>query len=139
MGNYSYLIGGCMSKIDRTVLKETVYVATVAVILSVLMQAVFIVLNKWNLTVLFGNLLGTAACIGNFLLMGITVQKAVVMEEKDAKNLVKLSQSGRLCMLFCVALIGHLVPIFNLVAVVIPFVFPRIAVMLRASALKKGE
>ena len=127
-----------MKKIDRTVLNETVYIATVTLILSVLMQAVFLILNKWNITVLLGNLLGGVATVANFLLMGITVQNAVVMEEKEARKLVKVSQSGRLFMMFLVALIGHLVPVFNLLAVIIPFIFPRIAVMLRPLFDKKG-
>ena len=60
------------------------------------------------------------------------------LTEKEARKLIKASQSGRLFMLFAVALIGHLVPVFNLVAVVIPFIFPRFAVMLRPMFNKKG-
>lgn len=126
-----------MSKIDRTVLKETAIVASFTLIFSALMQAAFLVLKKWDMTVLYGNLLGAVFAVLNFLLMGITVQKAVIMDAKDAKTLMKVSQSGRLCMLFVVALIGHLLPVFNLVAVAIPFIFPRIAIMLRAMLLKK--
>ena len=128
-----------MKKIDRTVLRETVYIASVTLILSALMQSVFLVIGKWDITVLLGNLLGGAAAVGNFLLMGITVQNALAKEEKDAKNLMQFSQSARLFMMFAVALVGHLIPVFNLLSVVIPFIFPRIAVMLRSSFNKKGE
>ncbi len=126
-----------MKKIDSTVLKETAYVAAFTLIFSVLMQAVFLVIGKWNYTVLLGNLLGAAAAVGNFLLMGITVQTALNKEEKDAKSLIKLSQMLRMLMLFAVALVGHLVPVFNLVAVVVTYIFPRIAVALRAIIIKK--
>ncbi len=128
-----------MRKIDRTVLKETAYIAAATLIFSALMQSVFLIINKWDLTVLFGNLFGGAAAVGNFLLMGITVQCALGKEQKDAANLMKLSQSGRLFMMFIVALVGYLVPVFYLPAVVIPFIFPRIAVMLRPIFNKKGE
>ena len=126
-----------MKKIDSTVLKETAYVAGFTLVLSVLMQAVFLVTGKWDYTVLLGNLLGYAAAVGNFLLMGITVQSALGKEEKDAKNLIKLSQMLRMLLLFAVALVGHLVPVFSLIAVVVPYIFPRIAVALRAAVIKK--
>ncbi len=126
-----------MKKIDPTVKKETLFVALLTVVLSVLMQAVFLVIGKWDYTVLLGNLLGAAAAIANFLIMGLTVQAALGKEQKDAKNMMKLSQMLRMFMLFAVALIGYLVPVFKLVAVVVPFIFPRIAVALRAISIKK--
>ena len=129
-----------MKKLDPTVKKETLYISGFALILSVLMQVVFVLVGKWDFTVLFGNFLGIVAAVGNFLLMGITIQKALAKEEKDARNLIKLSQTLRLIMLFIIALIGYLVPVFNTIAVVIPYLFPRIGVMIRSFAIKdKGE
>ena len=126
-----------MKKIDSTVKKETLYIFLFTIILSVLMQSVFLVLGRWNYTVLLGNLLGVFAATANFLIMGITVQNALGKDADDAKNMMKLSQMLRMLMLFAVALIGHFVPFFSLVAVVIPFVFPRIAVTFRALLIKK--
>ena len=126
-----------MKKIDPTVKKETLYIFFFTVTLSVLMQSVYLIIGKWNYTVLLGNLLGIAAATANFFIMGLTVQSALGKDEKDAKNMMKVSQSMRMLMLFAVALIGYLVPCFNLVAVVVPFIFPRIAVALRALFIKK--
>lgn len=128
-----------MKKIDSTVLKETKYVALVTIILSVLMQALFLIIGKWNYTVLLGNLLGGVASVGNFLLMGLTVQTALGLDEKDARARMKLSQTLRNLLLFAVAIIGHLAPIFNLLAVVITYIFPRVAVAFRAISIKKQE
>lgn len=128
-----------MKKIDSTVLKETKYVALVTIILSVLMQAVFLIIGKWNYTVLLGNLLGGVTSVGNFLLMGLTVQTALGLDEKDARARMKLSQTLRNLLLFAVAIIGHLAPIFNLLAVVITYIFPRVAVAFRAISIKKQE
>lgn len=125
-----------MKKIDRTVLRETVYIAMVTVIFSMLMQSVFLVISKWNYTVLCGNLLGIVAAVGNFLLMGITVQNALGKDEKDAATLMKISQRGRLFLLFLVALVAYLVPVFDLIATVIPLVFPRIAIAIRPLIIK---
>lgn len=128
-----------MKKIDPIVIKETTYIFTVSVIFSMLMEAVFLIVKAWDYTVLLGNLLGLVAVTLNFLLMGITVQNAVTKEEKDAKSLMKLSQSGRLFMMFAFALVGYLVPVFNAIAVVVPFLFPRIAIMLRPLFKKRGD
>lgn len=127
-----------MKKIDPIVLKETTYIFAFTVIFSMLMQAVFLIVKAWDYTVLLGNLLGIVAATLNFLLMGITVQNAVTKDEKNAKNLMKLSQTGRLFMMFGFALVGYLVPVFNAIAVVVPFLFPRIAIMLRPFFTKKG-
>ncbi len=129
-----------MKKLDPTVKKETLYISGFTLILSVLMQVVFVLVGKWDFTVLFGNFLGIVAAVGNFLLMGITIQNALNKEEKDARNFMKLSQTLRMVMLFAIALVGYLVPVFNTIAVVIPYLFPRIGVMIRSFAIKdKGE
>lgn len=127
-----------MGKIDKTIIRETQYIALIVLIFSMLMQSVFLVAGIWDYKVLAGNILGYTAVVGNFFLMGLTVQKSLTKEEKDAKNLIKLSQMLRLLMLFVVALIGYLIPIFNVITVVIPYLFPRIAVMLRPIFEKRG-
>lgn len=125
-----------MKKIDPTVLRETSYIAAVCAVLSLLMQSVFLIIGKWDYTVLLGNLLGLLAAVGNFFLMGLTVQSALGKEEKEARRTVKMSQSLRLLMMFAVAIVGYLLSVFNTIAMIIPFLFPRIAVALRP-AIKK--
>ena len=126
-----------MKRIDPTVIRETGFVLSVEAILSALMQSVFLILRQWSLPVLWGNLLGASAAVLHFFLLGLTVQAALGKEEKEARSLMRLSQSLRLLMLLAVALVGYLVPVFHLLAVVIPFLFPRIAVALRAFLIKK--
>ena len=41
-----------MKKIDATVKKETLYIFAFSFVLSVLMQSVYLILNKWDYTVL---------------------------------------------------------------------------------------
>ena len=128
-----------MKKVDKTVVQETFFVFAFIVIFSVLMESVYLVLGKWELSVLLGNLLGALAAGGNFFLLGLTVQSALGKDEKEAKNRMKLSQMLRMLMLFVVAMAGYLIPVFDIVAVVIPFIFPRIAVALRYFFIKKKE
>ena len=120
-----------MKKIDPVVIKETKYIAYFVIILSIAMETVFLILRKWDVTVLLGNILSASAAVLNFLFMGITVQNAVMKDEKDAKTAVKASQSLRTFFLFAVAAIGALVPIFNIWSSLIPLLFPRIAIMFR--------
>ncbi len=128
-----------MQKIDATVRRETAFIAVWVLIFSVAMEAVFLVVGAWDYRVLAGNLLGAAAAVLNFFLMGLTVQNALGKNEKEAANLVRLSQSLRLLMLFVVAMIAFLVPVFNLVSALVPLLFPRFAIMLRPMFNKQME
>ena len=124
-------------KLDKTIYKETAYIAIWTLIFSVLMNAVFLVVKKWDLTVLWGNLLSFAGGVLNFFLLGVTVQKALNFEEKKAKNAMKLSQSLRLLMTFVIAVVGVVLKCFNTVAVLVPLIFPRIAIAMRPLFDKK--
>ena len=127
------------SKTDPTVKKETLYIASVTGILSLLLQAGFLVSMHWNYTVLLANLLGAVTAVGNFFLMGLTVQNAVEREKKPAADLMKFSQNMRLLMQLVVAVLGFALPCFNGYAVIIPLFFPRIAVTVRPFLKKNGE
>lgn len=128
-----------MQKVDKTVAKETIYIAVVTLILSMFMQSVFLIIHLWDYTVLLGNVLGYTAAVLNFFLMGLTVQKAVVMSEEDAKTRVKLSQMLRLFMLALFAIAAGVFKCFNLIAFVIPLLFPRIAITFRPLLDKKNK
>lgn len=132
-----------MKKIDKTVLSETAYIAVWVIILSALMQAVFLISDmfiekfQWDYTFLLGNLLSALAAVGNFFLMGLTVQKAVLKEEKDARSAMKVSQLYRTLLLLVVCIIGVVLPVFSTWTVLIPLFFPRIAIMFRPLFDKK--
>lgn len=126
-----------LEKIDPTVRQETLFIAACVAVLTALMEAVFLLTGFWDMTVLWGGLLGAFAAILNFFLMGLTVQRAVVKEEKDAKNLMRTSQSLRLIMLLAFCAVSAAVPVFNLMATLIPLLFPRLGVLLRGFMLKK--
>ena len=120
-----------MQKIDKVVWKETKYIALWTLIFSAILQAVFLVIGKWDYTVLLGNLLSGTAVILNFFAMACSVQKAVEQDPKDAKATLQLSKSGRMLALFVVTIIGVVLECFHLFAVLIPLIFPRIAIAIR--------
>lgn len=128
-----------MRKIDATVIKETKYISLCVLVLSVLMQSVFLVIGKWDYTVLLGNVLSGSAAVLNFFLMGITIQNALEKDEKGAKDSMKLSQTYRFLFLTIVIIIGAVLSCFNIWAVIIPMLFPRIAIAFRPLFDKKGS
>ncbi len=123
--------------VQPAVIDETKYIALTGLILSAVMQSVFLIIGKWDYTVILGNLLGLFSAVANFYLMGLTIQSAVTKDEKEAANTVKLSQSLRYLLLIIIAAIGTLAPIFNTIALLIPLVFPRIAIGMKMFFLKK--
>lgn len=126
-----------MKKVDSTVIRETIYIGSICLILSLALQSVFLITSAWSYTVLLGNILGLIAAVGNFFLLGLTVQSAVKKAQDDAKKYMKLSQTLRFLMLFIIAVIGYMVPVFNVISVVIPYLFPRFAIALRPLLIKE--
>ena len=124
-------------KVDKTVIKETLYISVWVLILSAVTQAVFLIIGKWSLSVLFGNLLSGVTGILNFFLMGLTVQAAVIKDEKKAALSMKVSQILRMLLIFAVAAVGVLLDCFNTVTVILPLFFPRMAISFRPLFNKK--
>ena len=120
-----------MAKVDKVVIKETKYIALWVIIFSLVMEAVFLIFNKWDYTVLLGNVLSGAVGVLNFFLMGIGVQKAIMQEEKEAKQTMKVSNLMRMFLIFVTVVVGVTVSVFNNWAVIIPIFFPRISILLR--------
>ncbi|MCR5049026.1 MAG: hypothetical protein K6A37_08720, partial [Saccharofermentans sp.] len=60
-----------MKNIDPAIKNMTSYIALATLIMSALMEAVFLIIGRWDLPVLFGNLLGAGVGILNFFLMGL--------------------------------------------------------------------
>lgn len=128
-----------MAKIDTTVVRETKYIALWVVILSAIMESVFLIMGMWDYRVLLGNLFGGAVAVLNFFLMGMTIQNAVMKEEKGAAMTMKVSQTMRNFLLIAAALLGIIIPFFNGAATIIPLFFPRIAIAFIPFRSKKKD
>ncbi|MBQ6894919.1 MAG: hypothetical protein IJN40_05455 [Clostridia bacterium] len=128
-----------MIKPNATVKNETRYIALFCVILSIIMQIVFIAFGKWTYKVILGNILSLIVAILNFFVMGLTVQRAVCLEETDARRLMRSSQNLRNAGIFIAVVIGVVAPCFNTVAVIVPVFFPRIAVSFRPLIKNRKE
>lgn len=120
-----------MKKTDKTIIKETKYIAVCVAVLSILMQAVFLVLRLWSVKVLLSNILIGFTVVTNFYFMGLGVQKAVEQDEKEAKKTIRTSQTIRTFFVFVMVVIGVTAPCFSIMATIIPLFFPRVAIALR--------
>ena len=120
-----------MKKVDPTVKKETGYAAAWVGALSLVMEAVFLLLGRWDFSVLLGNLIGAAAAVGNYLLMGMTVEKAVSGPADRAALRIRTSMTARLLgpAAICALAVGLLKS--NVYATLLPLLFPRIGIAFR--------
>ena len=119
-------------KIDPIVRKETLFVSLVTLILSMLMQSVFLIIGKWDISVFLGNLLGAGIGVANFFLLGLGVQKAVSSDETKAKEIMRGSHALRfafMIVLLAVAIIFS--NVFNIITTLASLLFATIAVYLR--------
>ena len=117
---------------DPAVKKETGYITVWVLLLSLLMEAVFLLIRQWDLSVLFGNLGGAVLAVGNFFLLAYTVSRAVDKgKPEEAAQRVKATATLRL--IGVGALSALLIGVFktNVFATLIPLLFPRVAIAFR--------
>ena len=129
-----------MKKLDKAVIKETLYVLLWTAGLSLVMNGVFLLISQWDLTVLWGTLLSCVVSVLNFFLMGVGVQNIIgdkTLDEKGRKARVRLSLYLRMIMIIAAVSVGVALPVFNTVAVILPIFFPRISLFFRQFALAK--
>lgn len=128
-----------MAGIDPTIKKETGFIAMATLILSALLEAVFLVIGRWDITVLFGNLLGAGVGILNFFLMGLGLQKALDKDEKDAKATVVFSHTARFFLMAVVIMLAVLLSCFNAVSAILSLLFPTVGVYMRTVSMKNKK
>ncbi len=135
-----------MAKIDKTVKKETAIIAGGSAVCSVLMNLIFFLTARftdvceYDYTVIAGSVLGWAIAVLNFLLMGITIQNAVALEDEQmAKKKIQLSYMLRTVLLVAAMAAGVLLPCFHWLPVLVSVIFPRIVIFFRSIVLKKTE
>ena len=126
--------------VDPVVKRETLRISLGTLVLSIVMQLVFIIIKRWDMTVVFGNLLGAFAAVLNFFLMCLTVQRCVKLEPDKAALKIRASQTGRLFMMAAFLGIAALLPkVFNIFATAIPLIFPTLTIAVYRLFLAKKE
>ena len=117
-------------KLQEASKREAMHIAVGTLVFSCIMNGVFALLGQWNLTVLWGTLLGGGFAVLNFILLALSVQKlAAETDEKKGKAWMQMSYQMRMIATVVVGIIGVSVPCFHWVAVLIPLLFPRITIL----------
>ena len=91
--------------------------------------------------VILGGIGGFLVAVGNFFWMAITVQKVASMEdEKQARSTMGVSYRYRTLLQLLWVILAIVVPVFNLVAGIVPLFIPSLVIKLRGifSAGKGG-
>jgi hypothetical protein len=123
-------------KLQPAVKKETGRILVGTSICTVVMLAVFFALNKvmpesvpFGISEIVSGIIGCAAAVGNFFIMGVSVQKVVNAANEDtARRAMTVSFRYRTLMQLIWAIIAIVVPFFNGAAGIIPLFFPSILI-----------
>ena len=153
--------------IQPVVKQETKRVAIGVAVMAALMIAVYLIVGQFNASVLLGAILGSAAAIGNFFLMALTVQRAtesmpvlppeekedapqdgeeddeakpqpLSAEARSAGKSMQVSYILRMLGLALIAVIAAKVPALDLLATALPMLFPHIVISILKYTHKEG-
>ena len=117
-------------QVQEATRRETGHIALGVLCFSAVMELVFLLLRRWSLGVLWGNLLGGGFAVSNIFFLGLTVQ--AIASEADAKRArLKLQGSYSLRMLLTLGIIVLAIKLPFVVwpAAVIPLLLPRLTIL----------
>lgn len=118
-------------KLSPAVKQETLHIAEGTAVGVVLMLAVFALLHKLNLWVVFSGVLGGILAVLNFFLLGLTVQKVAQGEDEErGRKWMQFSYNVRMLLLVVWLIVAISVPALNWVAALIPLLMPRVTIAL---------
>lgn len=128
-----------MGGLDPVVISETKRVSLCNLCLTALENIVFVVMGKWNVSVLLGSLFGWLIATACFVSLGISVQKAVVKEQKEAQLYMQKTYMFRNLFMAVGIVAAIKLPGVNWVAAIFPLFFTRISITLLNTIRKKEE
>ena len=123
-------------KPQEAVVRETKHIALGTLVLALVMLGVFALTGNFSLSALLGALYGSAVAVGNFFLLGLTVQRVAESaggEDPDAVKLAKLrmrkSYTLRLLLEAGLLILAIAVLKLNWIACFCPLIFPRLTIL----------
>ncbi len=118
--------------------KDILKVISGVIFLGAVMDMVFFAIGRFDITVLWGTLLGIACAILNFVFLAITVSMSLT-KGKSASGYMGVSYLLRLAFIGVVVVFAIRSPYFNYVATAIPLVFPRIVIITLQGVLNRTK
>lgn len=117
-------------KIQQATKRETLHIATGVLIFSAVMNLIFVLLRRWDLSVLWGSLLGGGFAVVNFFALGLTVQKmAADPNEKRGKLTMQMSYTLRMLFTVFIVALAIKLPGVSWLPTVISLFFPRLTIL----------
>ncbi len=117
-------------QVQEATRRETGHIALGVLCFSAVMELVFLLIRRWSLGVLWGNLLGGGFAALNFFFLGLTVQTiAGEADEKRARLKLQGSYSLRMLLTLAVIVVAIKLPFVVWPAAVIPLLFPRLTIL----------
>lgn len=129
-------------KLNKAIRRELTFVAAGLAAGDVLICAVFALLQKFDYTVPLGAVWGSAFALLNVYLLGLRVQRVADSEDADkkiAQNRLRSSYFGRMMLMVFAIVVGVIVPFFNYISTLIPFLIPQPVMMLRRAIVTARE
>lgn len=127
----------------KLVLMETGIIAAGQAICTAAMIGAFALLHRFDMTVVWGGIVGALVAIGNFFAMAmgamIAADKAAKEDVKGGKATLKASMTGRLLAMAVILIIFAKSGYCNVIALLIPMVFTRPILTVWEFFRKSGE
>lgn len=127
----------------KELFRQTLTVAYGVILCAAAMVGVFALLGYFDMSVVWGALVGSLIAVGNFFVMGITTtlaaEKAANQDVKGGQSLISLSYMGRMALMLVLLIVCGKSGLFNVIALAVPLVFVRPVLTVAEFFQKKGE
>lgn len=131
-----------MTESRKLVFKETALIAVGEVICVALMCLVYVLIGKFQLSVLLGGLVGLSVATGNFFALAVVAtlasDKAEAGDPISGQKLMRSSYPIRLLVMAGVLILCAKSGAFDVIALVLPLVFVRPILTIAEFFRKKG-
>ena len=132
-----------MTDSRKLVLKETALIAAGELLCVALMWGVYALIGKFDLSVVFGGVVGALLAVGNFFFLAVAAtlaaDKAVEQDVEGGKKMMKSSYTLRLLVLAAVLFVCGKSGYFDVVALALPLLFTRPVLTVLQFFRKTGE
>lgn len=127
----------------KLVLQETAIVLIGQTVCIAAMFGIFALLGRFDLSVLWGGLVGGVVAVLNFFVMAVctslAADKAETQDVAGGKKLIQLSYIGRLLVMFIILFACAKSGLFNLFSLLLPLIFTRPVLTIAEFFRKSGE
>ena len=122
---------------------QTLTVALGVALCAAAMVGVFALMGYFDMSVVWGALVGSMIAVGNFFGMGMTTtmaaEKAANQDVKGGQALIQMSYIGRMAFLLIALVVCGKSGLFNVIALALPLIFVRPVLTVAEFFEKKGE